>query len=53
MRLRSSSRELVYTAEEFATLNHAEICRHLSIGDSWLDEQQDEHAEQQLRDDLE
>lgn len=44
VRLRASTGELCFTQAEFARLNHAEICRRLNIGDTWVDETRNQYA---------
>lgn len=48
MRIRRSTRELIYTAEEFARLDAAAICRRMSLGDAWVDRIADARAERAM-----
>ena len=46
--MRLAHSELCFDYQEFAALNHVEICRRLNIGDSWLDEERDAAATREV-----
>lgn len=49
MRIRSSSREIVFSYDEFAALPVAEVCRRYGWGDAWVDEIRDQQADARMK----
>lgn len=48
MRIRRSTNELCYSLDEFRKLSGQKICRRYGIGDAWVDQEQDNKADEEM-----